>query len=285
MIKKLLTPQQQVINYFNNIESRLGYALLLGGIKHFGYYPEGRMVWSISKAQRLMEDKLAEKLNLKRNSYILDAGCGEGRVAIYLSRKYGLRCEGVDLLDWAVVKARNNAKRSKVTSRVNFQVMDYTSLSFPSNNFDGVFTMETLVHAGDYKKALREFRRVLKPKGKLVLFEYSTALRKSMSLKEQKIWDMIIEGSGMHSLPHFLHGKFKELLKSEGFTQIDVEDITLNVLPMLKIFYLLAFLPYKLIKLLKLQRLFINTTSAVEGYLSATKHDTWRYNIVTAVKP
>jgi sterol 24-C-methyltransferase len=34
-------PQQQVIAYYRRFESRLGYALLLGGTRHLGWYPPG----------------------------------------------------------------------------------------------------------------------------------------------------------------------------------------------------------------------------------------------------
>ena len=274
---------RKVIEYFKTKESKWGYTLLLRGTKHFGYYPKGKENISMSEAQRLMEDKLAEKLNLPSNSLILDAGCGEGNVAAYLAEKYGLHIYGVDLLDFAVSNATSKSKKLNLQDKVKFKVGDYTKLDFHDKTFDGVYTMETLVHVPNYKKALKEFYRVLKPNGKLVLFEYSIASRKKFSPKELKIADMVNEESGMHSLPHFLHDKFPEILKNAGFDNVKVSNITFHIMPMLKKFYLIAYIPYIFIKFLGLQRKFINTTFSVEGYRNS-KSDFFRYNIISAVK-
>lgn len=285
-----INPKQKVIDYFSNLESRWGYTLLLKGTKHFGYYPEGKENLTMAQAQRLMEDKLAEKLNLSPNSLVLDAGCGEGNVAIYLAQKYRLKIKGVDILDSAIRKAKEKAEKLDLQNRVTFYLMDYSKLDFKSSMFDGLYVMETLVHAVDYKRVLKELYKVLKPKGKLVLFEYSMAPKKYLNMltpQQQKVADMIIWESGMHSLPHFTHGRFPQILKEAGFKSIDVEDITPRIMPMLKRFYQIAFIPYFFIKLLGLQRKFINTTFAVEMYkylLSNRDNYLAKYNIVTATK-
>ncbi len=285
MTDKNKSPQQKVIDYFNAWESRWGYTLLLKGIKHFGYYPEGKENLSMYEAQKLMEDKLVEKLSLNSDFLVLDAGCGEGGVAIHLAQKYRLRVKGVDFLESSIEKANKKASELDLQDRVSFQVMDYTKLSFPEESFDGVYTMESLVHVPDHQQALREFYRVLKPGGRLVLFEYSICPKKEMTFQQKRLWNMIMEGWAMHSLPRFLHGKFPEILEEVGFTDVSVEDITPRMIPMVRNLYLIAYLPYQLIKLLKLQRKFINITFAVEGYRSIIKSDVWRYNIVTATKP
>ena len=77
----------KTIKYFSAKESRWGYSLLLRGTKHFGYYPVGKEHIPMSKAQRLMEDKLGKKLDLPHNSMLLDAGSGEGNVEIYREEK------------------------------------------------------------------------------------------------------------------------------------------------------------------------------------------------------
>ena len=239
----------------------------------------------MSQAQKLMEDKLAEKLNLGSNSLVLDAGCGEGGVAIYLAQKYRFRIRGVDLLDSAIKKANKKAMDLGLQDRVSFRVMDYTKLSFPDKSFDGVYTIESLVHVPDYQQALRQFHRVLKPHGRLALFEYSTCPKKDLTPEQKRFAEMVVEETGAHSMPHFLHGKFPQIVEKAGFTDVSVEDITPRIMPMLRKFYLIAYLPYQLIKLLKLQRKFINATAGFEGYRNVIKSDIWRYNIVVATKP
>src|SRR3989344_1110000 len=274
----------KTIKYFSAKESRWGYSLLLRGTKHFGYHPVGKEHIPMSKAQRLMEDKLGKKLDLPHNSMLLDAGSGEGNVAIYLAEKYGFNIRGVDLLGFAVKRAEEKSKRLNLQNKVEFHAGDYTKLNFPNKTFDGVYTMETLVHVPDYKKALSEFYRILKPGGRLALFEYSIPSRENLSPEDQQTWNMINEESGMHSLPYFIHGKMPQILKNAGFDNVVVENITPHVLPMLRKFYLIAYVPYILFKALGLQRKFINTTSPVEVYRRLKATDYWRYNVITAVK-
>jgi sterol 24-C-methyltransferase len=71
-------PQQQVIAYYRRLESRLGYTLLLGGTKHFCWYPPGSERLSMRTAMTLMEDRLGRALDLPRDALVLDAGCGRG---------------------------------------------------------------------------------------------------------------------------------------------------------------------------------------------------------------
>ena len=277
-------PRQKVIDYFTKKESRWGYSLLLKGVKHFGYYPEGRQSLSMEEAQKLMVEKLYEKLALGADSLLLDAGCGEGEVATYLANKHRFLVRGVDLLDFSIAKARQKRDRAGLEKKIKFRVMDYTDLDFPDEMFDGVYTMETLVHASDHRQALQEFHRVLKPNGKLVLFEYSTCPPENIPPRLRKIAEMVVEETGMHSLPHFLHGKFPEILGSVGFPDISVENITPRIMPMLRKFHLIAWLPYQLIQLFGLQRKFVNATFAVEGYKHLMGNEYWRYNIVVARK-
>lgn len=53
---------KKIWRYYDRGESRIGYRLLLGGTKHFGYYEPGDATWNFHAAMRRMEDKLAEKL-------------------------------------------------------------------------------------------------------------------------------------------------------------------------------------------------------------------------------
>lgn len=273
--------KKQVIDYYHTKESKLGYKLILGGTKHFGYYPNGKKHISMRHAMRLMIDKLGDTLALPENSLVLDAGCGEGATALRIAEKYKLKVEGIDLLDFNIQSANKRLTKSGLKERVRFSVGDYSKLKFPDNHFDAVYTLETLVHSPDYKVTLKEFHRVLKQNGKLVLFEYSMPKDKELTKEQREAYKNINIGSAMHSFPSFTHGSFPRLLSAEGFENVRVKDITKHMMPMSRKFWLLGWMPYRLIKLARKQRKYANTTAGVELY----KHrDTFRYNIVTAHK-
>jgi sterol 24-C-methyltransferase len=274
-------PQQQVIEYFQRWESRWGYALLLDGSKHFGYYPPGSERIPMATAMRLMADRLGRALALPAGGLVLDAGCGEGGVALHLAATLGLRVEGIDPQPQSIRRATTRARRRRAHGLVRFQVMDYSALGFPGRHFDGVYTMESLVHAPDCGAALAQFHRVLKPGGRLVLFEYSLAPRQQLSVRQREVFDAISRDAAMHSLPGFVHGGFPALLRMAGFEDVTVEDATERMLPMLRRLARLGWAPYQLSRLLRRERLVVNAMAAVEAY----RHRVWRYNLVTAAKP
>jgi hypothetical protein len=72
------------------------------------------------------------------------------------------------------------------------------------------------------------------------------------------------------------------MLEDAGFTDIKVVDYSDNIRPTLRLFYWLAVVPYFFIKLLRLERWFINTVSGVQAYLY---QEHWRYVAITATKP
>ena len=113
--------------YYNSFEARIGYAFFLGGSRHFGYYDKS-CPWPIGPALERMNFVLYEKLNAHPGDRVLDAGCGEGHVAIYMARK-GLRVVGIDLTHHHVVKARANVLRAGLSDQVKIREGDYHDLS------------------------------------------------------------------------------------------------------------------------------------------------------------
>lgn len=272
-----------VINYYRSTESRLGYRLLKG-VKHFGYYPEGKEDMPMLEAQMLMNEQLAKKLALKAGSRVLDAGCGEGNVAIYLAEHHGLKLEAIDLLDFNVADAKANAIKQNQSQNVSFQVGTYMKLPYDNNSFDAVYTMETLVHAPDYRKALSEFLRVLKPDGKLVLFEYTLKPQEEVTPTQETGMQRIKQINRVAAMPafdEFTFGSMENKLLGAGFKRPKTIDITQRILPMLEQFYNKAKLIYRLFRVLHLENHLINGMSAVEFYKNQSL---WRYEITTGIK-
>jgi sterol 24-C-methyltransferase len=104
-------------------------------------------------------------------------------------------------------------------------------LPFGNNCFDGVFTLETLVHANPVEQVLAEFWRVLRPGGKLVLFEYSIPNLKKIVWPVRRMAQKVIKRTVMTSLPEFTHGAFLQILIETGYVDIKSRDISKNVWP------------------------------------------------------
>ncbi|KAH8429470.1 SAM-dependent methyltransferase [Aspergillus melleus] len=281
----LINSNPQLQTYYHNLESRIGYRLLLGGTRHFGYY-ENDTWWPfpLSKGLRAMEDKLAAALDLSPGSHVLDAGCGVGHVAIRLATKHGFKVQGIDVVEHHLVKARRNVARAGLTeNQVAVQRMDYHHLeSLGVETFDGIYTMETFVHATDPEAVLANFFRALRPGGHLSLFEYDHQLVEESPEAMAKSMKKINEFAAMptNSLSH--PGVFQRMLEDAGFTNVVVRDYSDNIKPMTRVFYLLAYIPYILVTFFGLEAYFINTIAGVQSY-RGRKH--WRYLGISATKP
>jgi SAM-dependent methyltransferase len=90
----------------------------------------------------------------------LDVGCGDGRTAGSYLRRAG-HYTGVDVSATAVEDARSQGLDA-------VRIDDPTELPFEPGKFDMVVCLETLEHLVDPLAAVREMRRLLRPKGVLV---------------------------------------------------------------------------------------------------------------------
>jgi hypothetical protein len=65
----LINLNQPLQSYYASLESRIGYRLLLGGTRHFGYYDKDTYwPFPINGALRAMEDHLFDTLGLKHRA-------------------------------------------------------------------------------------------------------------------------------------------------------------------------------------------------------------------------
>lgn len=263
--------QKKVVDYYENIESRLGYTFLTWDTKHFGYYPSKKPNITEKQAQVEMMDLLADKLQLKKIDKVLDAGCGRGTTSCYLAKKYGCNMTGIDIVDFELKIAQKKAEQLNIKEKTNFYSKDYSNTQFPDEYFDKVFTLETLVHSPDFKKTLKEFHRILRDKGRLALFEYTISPSKDWNRYDKKMLNVINTGSAMMSLNKMLHKTFENDIKKSGFKIISSGNITDHIKPSLERFYKYAKIPYFFIKLFNLQKYFINGTAGVEFYKMGLK--------------
>lgn len=109
----------------------------------------------------------AVHFRLRPGERVLDAGCGSGRLIPLICEAIGPRGSLVEL-DFAPGMLEIGRRKAR-DRRVAFVAADAHSLPMPDGDFDKVIALALLPHLNDRSAALKEFRRVLKPGGLLVI--------------------------------------------------------------------------------------------------------------------
>lgn len=146
----------------------------------------------------------------------------------------------------------------------------------------GFCTMETFVHATDPEVAAAEFFRVIRPGGRIAMYEYDHVDFTTQPKEVSDSWTTINKHSSMPAYGRFQRGVLPSILEDTGFEDVEVKDLSENVLPMLRLFYVLAIIPYRIITFLGLKPYFINTVTGYEGYIYK---DAARYILVSGTIP
>lgn len=114
----------------------------------------------------ILERELLIQHGLKKDDYIIDVGCGSGRLAKQLSQYLNVKYLGIDVVSELI----NNARKFTGQTDWRFEVMDGRSIPEEDNKVDIVcfFSVFThILHEQSYNY-LREAKRVLKPGGKII---------------------------------------------------------------------------------------------------------------------
>lgn len=109
---------------------------------------------------------------IARRMHVLDLGCNCGYGTFIMSRS-ATSVIGVDVSEEAVASALN----MYTSSNLSFQVIDGRQLPFPSEQFDLVTSFQVIEHIEDYDTYFNEIRRVLRPRGGIVLSTPNAAIR------------------------------------------------------------------------------------------------------------
>ncbi len=141
----------------------------------------GIMVWSSRVKKLELRDRLLDAVNLKGDEKVLDAGCGRGLLVIGAAKRLKSgRATGIDI--WSQQDlgknsseaTRDNAKAEGVADKVRIETGDLCKLVYPDANFDVVISNLAIHNIPDKDEralAIREIYRVLKPGGRLAIYD------------------------------------------------------------------------------------------------------------------
>jgi len=115
--------------------------------------------------------ELLKKINLSEDMLVLDAGCGIGGSSRLIAKEFNCQVIGIDLADKFIPAANFLTQCVALENLVSFQQGSILDLPFEENTFDAILCQHVLMNIEDKSRAVKEFFRVLKPGGKLILHE------------------------------------------------------------------------------------------------------------------
>jgi arsenite methyltransferase len=166
--------------------------LVVLGLIGAGFIAAGLVVrWSNREGKLQVRDRILDGLSLSGDERVLDFGCGTGLMAIGAAKRLKSgRATGLDLFGDSDA-ARENAKLEGVADKVRIEAGDSLKLVYPDGNFNVVFSALALSRLPSHEarlQAIREMWRVLKPGGRIAIFDvlytnsYANALREAGGL-------------------------------------------------------------------------------------------------------
>lgn len=119
------------------------------------------------------EHKVKELLKAEPQTAMrmLDVGCGDGATELFIDKYFpSWKLEAIDISEKSIERAIE-----KNIPSANFSLYDGTSIPFPDSRFNIVFIAAVLHHVDFalHTSLLKEIFRVLKPGGRLYLFEHN----------------------------------------------------------------------------------------------------------------
>jgi ubiquinone/menaquinone biosynthesis C-methylase UbiE len=115
--------------------------------------------------------ELARLAGFQRDSQVLDVGCGIGGPSRLLAQVCGCEVTGLDLTEEFCEAARLLAQRTGMGHRVTYHQGNALKMPFDEASFDGVWMQHLTMNIPDKIALFQEARRVLRPGGRLALYE------------------------------------------------------------------------------------------------------------------
>lgn len=155
-----------------------GLCLVAGG----GYVAFTSMIKKYTNVDRRLKDReeFLNNIHWKGSETVLDVGCGNG-ILLMVAAKRLTSGKGIGVDIWTEFSGghrpdtfHKNANAEGVTDKVDLQNEDVRNLPYANESFDVIISglvMHHIAHGKDTKNAMSEMFRVLKPGGKIALYD------------------------------------------------------------------------------------------------------------------
>jgi demethylmenaquinone methyltransferase/2-methoxy-6-polyprenyl-1,4-benzoquinol methylase len=136
--------------------------LFNGGAKHY----DAVVDWGFLRSGSWYRRWALQRHGLKPGDHLLDVACGTGLVAEGAARILGTT-ENMTLLD----PSEGMLAVARTKMKANFVLGRAEAMPFPDNSFDFLTMGYALRHVTSLEDTFREYRRVLKPGGRMLILE------------------------------------------------------------------------------------------------------------------
>jgi len=187
---------------------------------HYPFYKDSKD--SFRQAQNNLIEHCLGKVSGLAGKDILDIGCGNGMVALYVAENYDVKSiTGIDL-NACNVKIANDQKIKKNKGNVEFHVGNAQNLSeIKSNSVDIIINIESAFHYPQKRLFIEEIYRILKPGGQFIIADILTTAKENSLLKGWK------KKMKFH---HWPLSKYQEAFKHYDLELYADDDITGQVI-------------------------------------------------------
>ena len=121
------------------------------------------------------DERLIKTLKMIEGKDVLDVGCAGGGLALQIAHR-SFNVHAIDILEESIKIAKEFSNRPNIT----YEVRDVLKQTFPPDSFDCITFLETIEHVENPAVYLREFYRILRPSGHIVLSTPNATSLKNM---------------------------------------------------------------------------------------------------------
>jgi len=251
---------------------------------HFGFWEPNTE--NLHDAMADLNRILAEKAKIKADDVVLDAGCGLGGSSIWLAKNLGVKVACVSICKKDIEDAEKSAQECHVDHLVIFHHEDMVNTEFEDRSFDVIWAIESIVHIDDKRKFFLEAFRLLKDGGRLIIAD--GFLGKDRSEFNKKQLDALEKIEKGWAITIVELDEYIEHMEDSGFTNIQFEDTTNNIMKSSWHIYIRGVILYPIALLLKwlglrTERGVYNSIACRKQY-SMFSSGNWRYGIIYAEK-
>jgi len=178
--------------------------------------------------QRLYEKQMANYLEIKNGSKVVDIGCGRGRIAHHVASYTGAHVTGLNVDEEQIRLAREYADQTGLRKQLDFKVANYNDrLPFADDSLDAAYYVQVLSYSTNLTAFFSEVYRVVKPGAKVAFEDYvmgnSFDENNPEHQRMKNIYKPVLGGVDT-SYPHI----FKAAVERAGFQVVLHKDASIN---------------------------------------------------------